>query len=186
LGHEWLLVYPLLDNARFVKNLIEWLKQGRGGKILYTTGHREWFNAQNSEALANELKKFGLEIEPLVGTIAKSELDGASVLIIGNAWGAFSPDEINVVKARVAAGAGLLLAGLGWSWAGSNPEKASPENVMQTYPMTRMAEPYGIHWLDSVITDPDPQYSFDDPPASLQAQFKGSPEFHTFFPNARR
>ena len=43
----------------------------------------------------------------------------------------------------------MLLAGLGWSWVGYNPGK-----TMNDYPMTKMAKPYEIGWLDTVIAAP--------------------------------
>ena len=184
-GHEWLLVYPqFFDNARFVENLIVWLKNKRSGMVLYTTGHREWFNRQNSQALGEKLSKSEIKIEPL-GTISGSELSRASVLIIGNAWAGFSPDEISATKQYVEEGGGLLVAGLGWSWAAYNMDKAQPERTMEKYPMAQIAAPYGVSWPISIIIDPSPKYSFKDPPKGLEAQFNGAPIFHTFFPNAR-
>jgi hypothetical protein len=101
LGDEWLLVYTypeLLDNATFVTNLLKWLRVGASSKVLYTTGHRERFNDRNSRVLEDVLKRSGLELQAFPGTITKSALSGTSVLIVGNAWGEFSRDEISAVE----------------------------------------------------------------------------------------
>ena len=74
------------------------------------------------------------------------------------------------------AGNGLLLAGVGWSWAKYNVDKKN------LYPMTQIARTYGIRWLNSVIVDPK---RYSDPPKILERQFKDAPVFHTFFPNAK-
>lgn len=176
-GHEWLLVYAQIpDNGTLVKNLVAWLEQGQGARIIYTTGHREWLNQQNAEQLSNELGRGGFDLQPLPGNITEAALTSVAVLIIGNAWGHFEAEEIAAVESYVARGGGLILAGLGWSWQGP----------MTDYPMTRVAEPYRVGWLKSVITDPDAHYSFNDLPQYLKAQFEGAPKFHTFYPNAKR
>jgi hypothetical protein len=179
IGHDGLLTYAypeILDNAKFITNLLKWLKGGGGSKVLYTTGHREWFNGRNSKEVGDALRESGLELQALPGTVTKSALDGASVLIIGNAWGDFSSDEISAVRAYVSDGNGLFLAGLGWSWARHNGRQTTP------YPMAQIAKPYGIGWGDSVIADP---MRYSNPPKGLETQFKNSPIFHTFFPNAK-
>jgi hypothetical protein len=48
--------------------------------------------------------------------------------------------------------------------------------------MTKMGKPYDICWLDTVIADPEPYLGA---PKELEAQFKGAPILHTFFPNAK-
>jgi hypothetical protein len=114
-------------------------------------------------------------LQYLPGRITEASLDGVAVLIIGTAWGPFDTDEIKAVESYVTRGGGLLLAGVGWSWAGA----------MADYPMTRMAKPYGVGWLKSTITELDPKYLFNDPPPNLKPQFQGAPEFHIFYPFAK-
>jgi conflict system STAND superfamily ATPase len=152
LGHEWLLSDvgpPYRDNAVFISNLVGWLDVKKRRKVVYTTGHREWFLARGVNDLVGLLSQRQFTVRALPGALASPDLADSSVLIIGNAWGDFRNDEIMAVQSYVQGGGGLLLAGLGWSWLGYNPGK-----TMDDYPMTKMAKPYDIIWLDSVIAAP--------------------------------
>jgi hypothetical protein len=87
------------------------------------------------------------------------------VVLIGNAWGDFSQQEIDALKSFVSSGGGLLLMGLGWSWEPYNPGK-----TLDDYPMNKIGEVFGIRWIDGYISDPTNSYN-------------GQPVFHTFYPN---
>lgn len=152
LGHEWILLdvgAAYRDNAVFVSNLIGWLDIKKQKKVLYTAGHREWLLARQLDDLTEALRQHEFTLHRLPGAITDSGLAEGSVLIIGNAWGEFGEDEITAVQKYVAGGGGLLLAGLGWSWVANNTGK-----TLNEYPMTKMAQPYEISWLDSVIAAP--------------------------------
>jgi hypothetical protein len=107
----------------------------------------------------------GFTLASVPAPINMTGLAAASVLIIGNAWGDFTTNEIETVHQFVSDGGGLLLAGLGWSWLAYHPG-----TTLEDYPMTKMAAPYQVGWLDGYISDPTDQSS-------------GSPIFHTFYPN---
>ena len=165
MGHEGLLANAQLrDNGLFLTNLIGWLDASVQKKVLYTTGHRENFDSTDAGPLRTALVNRGYTLTALGGTITPSSLTAGSVLIIGNAWRDFTAAEIQAVQDFVTNGGGLLMAGLGSSWLGSNAD----------YPMTKMAQPYGVIWQTSTIVDPDPG-----------DQAGGSTIFHTFYPNAK-
>ncbi len=160
-GHEGILTRPdILDNGRFLSNSVSWLDFAASKRVQYTVGHSEWAGDAGLSALRGLLQSQGYNVGPLTGAIDAAKLNSTSVLIIGNAWGAFTESEISAVKTFVQNGGGLFLFGLGWSWPGA----------FQDYPMMRMAKPYEVRWLTNYITDPT-------------TNFQGSPVFTTFYPN---
>jgi hypothetical protein len=164
-GHDGLLtqsVLTIFDNAQFMKNMVEWLNQIKELSIAYTTGHSEWVTALPIQQV---LTNTPTTILALAAPITKESLDQVSVLIVGNAWGSFTAQEVEAVRQFVQNGGGLLLAGLGWSWSAYNPTA-----TMQDYPMHEIAAPYGGRWLRDTITD-----STD--------QVNGYPIFRSFYPN---
>jgi hypothetical protein len=118
------------------------------------------------QSLQTDLVGLGYTMGPAASPLATAGLAGASVLVVGNAWGDFSAAEIESVRAWVEQGGGLLLVGLGWSW-----EPYHPGTTIDDYPMMRLASPYGVRWLRSTI---------EDPTNAIQ----GSAVFHTFYPSS--
>ena len=168
IGHDGLLSdmgLGQLDNSRFMLNLILWLNETGQRKALSSAGHGEWDNIGNMNTLGGLLSSNGFTLNSASTPLNATNLALASVLIIGNAWGSFTTNEIEVVRQYVANGGGLLLAGLGWSWVAYHSG-----TTLADYPMTQMAAPYQAGWLDGYISDPTDQLS-------------GSPIFHTFYPN---
>jgi len=164
-GHDGLVSESglgTLDNAKLVRNMLNWLKQTNALNIGYTTGHGEW---QTALPLQQVLTNTQATIAATPAPITSQGLDTLSVLIVGNAWGQFTAQEVESVRQFVNKGGGLLLLGLGWSWRSYNP--ATP---MTNYPMHVIAAPYGGRWLTSFITDPTNQTN-------------GYPLFRTFYPN---
>ncbi|MHC4969671.1 MAG: hypothetical protein ACYTF4_13800, partial [Planctomycetota bacterium] len=166
LGHGSLLSNTdLLDNGVFALNVMRWLDDAGSGDLRYTTGHAEWITGSALSGLAALVAAEGMTLSALPAPIEAGALAGVSALIVGNAWGDFTADEIEVVRQWVDAGGGLLLVGLGWSW-----EPYHPGTSIEDYPMMKLAVPYDIRWLRNTISDPTDQ-------------FMGSPVFHTFYPD---
>jgi hypothetical protein len=168
IGHDGIVSDSSLgqfDNSQFVLNLVLWLNGINQRKALYSTGHGEWVNAGNLTILGALLSSNMFALNSTSAPLDLTNLSSSSVLIIGNAWGAFTTNEIEAVRQYVSNGGGLLLVGLGWSWLGYHAGM-----TLNDYPMTQMAAPYQVGWLDGYISDPTDQWS-------------GSPIFHTFYPN---
>ena len=148
--------------AGFLKRTMSWLTSPRGAAtVVISSGHCEWQpNREPNWKLPVQLRQWGYSVRAAPGVIDSSVLDGAGVLIIGNAWGDFSDDERAAVERYVAQGGGLLAVGLGWSWvqyadrkgfacAGMNGGQVTTQ--LATYPMNRLLEPFGLRWTNSVI-----------------------------------
>lgn len=164
-GHDGMLssgAMPMIDNSAFMSNVVQWLNISTGNIVRYSTGHREW---ATGEPLRQVITNDGFIISPLSAPISSDILTNCSVLIIGNAWGDFTTNEIEHVRQYVENGGGLLMAGLGWSWASYHTDK-----TMEDYPMTKMASPYHARWLTPYIIDPTHQLS------------NSTAVFHTFYP----
>ena len=169
-GDEGLLVKAhLLDNAAFAANLLAWLDSAGRRSVVWTSGHGELTTTPGS-ALAAALDAHGFTTARLRQTIDAAALSEVSVLIVGNAQTDFTAAEIQALDDFVAAGGGLLLLGNAASWlsthGGSGPN---------AYPMTTLAQPFGLAFPAGVIRDPDPQ-----------DQLAGATIFRTFYPNARQ
>lgn len=86
--------------------------------------------------------------------------DPNTVLLVGNAWSAFSEAEIKAVRQFVREGGGLVVAGIGWSWnqlsghpdfatqfCDANPNSAGKRASTDSYPMNDLMEPFGLSWI---------------------------------------
>jgi PKD repeat protein len=155
----------LYDNKRFGNNVIDWLDKLGKKKVLITRGHREWDGGSNFDNFKAELESRGYTVTRFSGTITPSVLSDVGVVIIGTAWGTVGQSEIDPLTDFVNNGGGLFLTGLGWSW-----EPYNPGFTLDDYPMNKIAEPYGIRWINGYIRDPTNNY-------------EGHPIFHTFYPN---
>jgi len=167
LGHEGFLTnegLELFDNRQFGNNIVDWLDKSGKRKILVTTGHSEWYGGSNFDDFKAELQGRGYTVTRFPGTITPSVLSDAGVVLIGTAWGNVLSSEIDALTNFVTDGGGLFLTGLGWSWKGH-------KGPLDDYPMNKVAEPYGIRWIDGYISDPTDAY-------------EGQPIFHTFYPDA--
>ncbi len=110
--------------------------------------------------LPSQLAAWGYDVKTLPGVIDDTALDGSNVLIVGNAWGDFTPAEVAAIDRFVSRGGGLLAAGLGWSWQESSalpdfacPGRAAGQNITEiaTYPMNRLFEPFGMQWTANPV-----------------------------------
>jgi hypothetical protein len=161
-GDEGLLTNSqLLDNATFAANLMAWLDPSGQRTLVWSGGHGELITAA-SGPLGSAMSARDFTSSRVRGDLTNASLDGASLLVIGNAQNDFSAAEIQAVTDFVARGGGLLLVGNGEGKPASD------------YPMNKLAQPFGIVWPSAIIVDPDPQN-----------QLNGATVFHTFYPNGR-
>ena len=169
LGHEGFFTNEslgLFDNKRFGDNIVDWLDAGLGKhKMLVTTGHEEWLGGDNSDSFKAGLERRGFTVARFSGTITPTVLSDVSIVFIGIAWGNISRSEIDAIRDFVSKGGGLFLMGLGWSWK-------SYKGPLDEYSMNKIAEPYGIQWIDGYVQDPTDNYNGE-----------GHPVFHTFYSN---
>lgn len=171
LGHDGFFIneaIDLFDNRAFGDNMVDWLdKTTAKKKILVTTGHSEWWvDTDRLDKFYEELRGRGYTIEKYPGTITSSELSDVSVVLINSAWSDFSEAEIDAIKNYVLNGGGLFLWGLGWSWV-------QYKGSIDSYPMNKMASPFGIQWLDGYISDPSNSY-------------QQQPVFHVIYPDTTK
>lgn len=166
LGHDGLFgeSTACIDNPLFRTKAIRWLNGSGGKRVVLTAGHGEFVTALPT--LAASLAPEGYVFTTAVTQVTSGGLANTDVLIVGNAWGTFTPSEVETVRAWVYSGGGLVLSGLGWSWVGYHPGQ-----TVATYPMAVLGVPYGVLWNTDVV---------DDPTNSVG----GSAVFHVFYPNA--
>jgi hypothetical protein len=166
-GHDgYVGNFNLLNNGALLLNTVAWLRNGGPSSVRYTTGHSEWVTGASLNDLGQALLPLGYNFGALSAPITPTGLTGVGVLIVGNAWAAFTPAEIEAVRQWVAQGGGVWLLGCGWSW-----EPYHPGSPIEDYPMMKMAGPYELRWLRSGISDPTNNVN-------------GSAIFHTFYPQA--
>lgn len=145
IAHEGLLqnqTVQSFDNTAFLTNAIQWLDKLDRRSVVLTTGHQEWINASNSSSLQNALRQRGFTVTAQSQALTSSLLSNVGVVIIGNAWGRFTNDEITALRSFIASGGGVFLAGLGWSWSGSTE-----------YPMKSLGDICGFAWTREIIQD---------------------------------
>lgn len=159
-AHDGLLDAARIENGdAFLRRSISWLRgPDRGGDVVIASGHCEFMTVGTEDwLLPSLLGEWGYQVRDAGGRLDDHALAGAGVLIIGNAWTAFTPEEIAAIARYVDAGGGVFLAGLGWSWVSdaNNPEVACagaplvPEPVtLDTYPMNLLGARFGLRWID--------------------------------------
>ncbi|MDX2034317.1 MAG: TIR domain-containing protein [Blastocatellia bacterium] len=151
-AHDGVLVGK---SERLLNHAFEWLRGPRGiKKILVSSGHCEWVTMRNLK-IPSRLKEEEYTVTALPGVIEEGALKNAGVLVIGNAWGNLTANEIAAVEKFVSNGGGLFIAGLGWSWKQDSPRivcegKSAGQNIndFSTYPMNRLAAPYNAQWTE--------------------------------------
>lgn len=167
-GHGGILTdIGVRDNALFTRNVVAWLDTAGGKRIGYSTGHGEWFQDGGPRGWAAELAAYGYTPVAVPGQLDAAALANIDVLLVGDAWGEIQSAEANTVRKWVAAGHGLLMVGLGWSWDAYHPGE------FENFPMHVLAKPYGLRWARGGISD-------------ATDNLDGSPIFHTFYPDVRR
>ena len=167
-GHDGFLTNDalgLFDNKRFGNNVVDWLDKSSTKRILVTTSHREWYGGANFDSFKQELESRGYTVTKFSGAITTVSLSGIGVVLIGDAWGEITQQEIDLLRSFVSSGGGLFLMGLGWSW-----EPYNPGSTLDDFPMNKLGEHFGIRWISGYISDPTNNYN-------------NQPVFHTFYPN---
>jgi len=148
----------------FLRRSVQWLAGPDGGKpVVIASGHCEWLPTRTPDwMLPGLLAAWGYPVREATGPIDDAQIRDAGVLIVGNAWGNFSDAEIVAIERFVADGGGLLAAGLGWSWMQSSADpdyactgqsEGQDIGYIDSYPMNRLAAPYGVQWTDAFYQD---------------------------------
>lgn len=157
-AHDGVLSGPASTRADgFLRRTLAWLKGPRGAQIVVVAaGHCEWLpNDEPHWRLPALMRDWGHDVVVAEGALDDTVLADAGVLIVGNAWGDFSADEIAAVERFARRGGGVLAAGLGWSWMqdGAADDMSCPGMIAQqdvtdlaTYPMNRLARAFGARW----------------------------------------
>ncbi|MFT5135700.1 MAG: hypothetical protein ACI8XV_000726 [Arenicella sp.] len=165
IAHGSALAGETLETQSFLRSILGWgyLGYEQNPKLLYSTGHCEVIS--DSENLRfrlpfNSLSEWKYEVEGISDLSKVDRLSLSHMLIIGNAWGAFSTEEITAVKAFVTNGGSLFLAGIKWSWNGYKHSGSSfnpcsftshSKNMKvdtQRYPMNELGKQLGIQWVN--------------------------------------
>ncbi len=143
----------------FLRRTIGWLRGPvRPQRVLIASSHCEWVpNNAPDWRLPALLRDWGYSVSTAPDVIDDAALAEAGVLIVGNAWGDFTPNEIGAIERFTEGGGGVLLAGLGWSWSqyADDPDfQCLDMHALQraddiaTYPMNRLGAPFGVQWAD--------------------------------------
>jgi hypothetical protein len=167
LGHDGFFsneALLLFDNLPLARNLFAWLSAPSGRQtVRVAIGHQEWFGeVEEMASLFTSLEGQGYLASTLDGTIDAAALATTGVLLVGNAWGDMTPDEVSAIGGFVQGGGGVLLLGLGWSWL-------AYQGALEQYPMNAVGGVFGLRWVDGTISDPSDQHD-------------GAPLFHVFWP----
>lgn len=155
----------LYQNNTFALNICNWLDQSNLNTVAISSGHGEWANYNNLTTLRTNLQNAGYTVTNLAAPLTAASLSGKGLLVIGNAWGSFTPAEIAALNAYISGGGGVLMMGLGWSWEAYNSGGAA------TYPMNILGNTFGLHWTATTISDATNQYN-------------GQPLFTTLYPQS--
>jgi len=143
----------------FLRRTFGWLRgSSRPHSVLIASGHCEWApNDAPDWRLPALLREWGYSVSTAPDLIDDTILADAGVLVIGNAWGDFTSEEIAAIERFTHDGGGVLLAGLGWSWSqyAADPDYQCPnlyalQNAedIATYPMNRVGALFGVQWPD--------------------------------------
>ncbi len=156
----------VFDTLKFNLQAIAWLDTKTTKTVAILAGHAEWSKKGKMGVLVTALVKAGYKVLEIRGRVTSTSLKGVGVVIVGNAWGSFTATELTLFETHVKGGGGMYLAGVGWSWNAYRSSKG-----FDNYPMNVLGRRFGLTWLTSGISDPTNNY-------------KGSPVFHTFYPNS--
>lgn len=160
-AHDGLLDAARLKNGdAFLRRAVTWLKGPQGAKsVVISSGHCEWMMIGTEDwLLPGLLQSWGYTIKDAPGPLTDEALEGAGVLLIGNAWNAFQPEELDAIERFARKGGGVMLAGLGWSWlSDSGPAEAhcglasgsTGAATLSAYPMNALGARFGVQWTNN-------------------------------------
>ncbi|MEZ5460292.1 caspase family protein [Dokdonella sp.] len=144
----------------FMDYVLGWMLDGKDdATFLVSTSHCEVITYEIENVLArSQFSNSSIREISDLSTIGSG--DPSTVLLVGNAWSAFSEAEIEAVERFVRQGGGLVVAGIGWSWNQFNGQpnfatqfcEAHPSSVGKTastdsYPMNNLMKPLGLSWI---------------------------------------
>jgi hypothetical protein len=144
----------------FLDLALQWLagqtEPGAAPRLTFTQGHAETLAVYHPDDFATQrirLQAQGYSVADVDDLAAPAALADTEVLVIANAWSAFSDAEAAAVERFVAEGGGLLMAGLGWSWIENGPHTLGdqPAQALASYPMNRIAQPFNVVWTGEPI-----------------------------------
>ena len=150
LGHEKMLSYQNADGQNyFLQEALNWLKGNREASVIISVKRTDTLSIYMSSTysfpvLQNKFANWRYRTEGLQDLSDKDKLGKAGVLVIANAWGAFTAAEIDAIMEFVKGGGGLLGAGLGWSWTQFAPGTPSIDD----YPMNQLFKTFGAAWTE--------------------------------------
>ena len=140
------------DNLRLGFNIVEWLARKGNRNVLYDG--RSWpytgyGGAGVYEGLGVALldADYAVDVHPVGEPVDPSTLHDYDVYMVCTSWYPFSEDELHAIGMFVANGGGLLLTGLGWSWA-------AYQGTLEEYPMNVIAKGFGMKFMDGYVRDP--------------------------------
>lgn len=156
LGHEHLLSYQDdAGNNYFLEAGMNWLKGTRDASVVISSKPTDALvmyggDTLNLPVLRNKFSNWQFRFDATQDLSDRAKLAKAGVLVICNAWGRFSPQEMDAITEFVAQGGGLLAAGLGWSWQQYGPsgkENRVPRPLAE-YPMNQLFKNFGASWTE--------------------------------------
>lgn len=154
LGHEHMLSYQNADGQNyFLQEAMSWLKGSREAAVVLSAKPSDTVSLYMSPTfsipvLRNKFASWGYRTDGLQDLSNQAALSKAGILVIANAWGAFTPQEIDAITKFVNDGGGLLGAGLGWSWLQYAPRNKRATPKIEDYPMNQLFKVFGASWSE--------------------------------------
>jgi hypothetical protein len=142
------------DNLTFVDNALRWAMRPTpadcpAGKITIAI-YEGWVKADETTEIAGMAKQRGWTYSAIVPTAdaghLSSQLHCVNALIWGNPWTGGPDAQLAAVVTYVRNGGGLLLGGLGWSWAQYNNK-----TPFEDYPAGRLAAAFGFGFTNDAF-----------------------------------
>jgi hypothetical protein len=154
-GHEGLLTTapdPIPEAGLARERLIAWLAGSGSRRVGVMEGHSEWLHMGTiSSQLVSNLSRAGVELEALPAPITPESLTDLDAVIFGNPWEPITTRELDALMSWLPGDRGLLLLGLGWSWAPSHPDDPNGEG----YAVNALAARLNLSFYEGVINDPN-------------------------------
>lgn len=150
------------QHRELLKRAFFWLEESVEPRdVVIATGHCEWEPTRTRIGLTvNMLGDESVPVRQYAGTINDAALEGTGILVVGNAWGDYLPEEVDSIEKFVRNGGGLLMVGLGWSWhdySAKETHQCKGKNAQQdikdlkTYPMNVIGKKFGIEWTNKAL-----------------------------------
>ena len=166
-AHDSFVAQAPGGNELFLDFGLRWLTVGSEKReVLYSIGHCEVVSESvhpQYRIAIEAIRDLGYSAGPIQDLTRLGELEArGTVLIVGNAWGAFQEAEIQAARTFVENGGNILLVGLEWSWnqyrhpGVFDPCQFSPYSFSLTkdaerYPMNALGKIFGITYAPGVL-----------------------------------